>query len=338
MWYFCHDLGILVNIIMINNLPVMCHYRLNDFLTFKHPFFSIAPEVRNPLTPTTPVIVDVTDNAELDQLTRKLQNNGYENVIYLTSNITESNGNDIIYFPAWLYSSSLVYSKLEKVEIGNKRNYLVSCINRNCFPHKVYTYLQFLKRSYINKSAVSFSNSYCVDAKLVPLDMSKSPFIDDLPKDIIDEIKQLSLYRELPNHNIAWENDHSLNNVAFTDSYLNITTETRHKLSLFTEKTAKTLASGQLFLQVNGQGSMDGLRTLGLNTFDSVFNNHEYDNQTNFMSRIDQMFELLDSIVLNLEDIYHSNISAIRENQNYFLSDAFRTRMEKNLRDRDLII
>ena len=166
----------------------MCHYRLNEFFTFKHPFFSIAPEVRNTLCPKIPVIVDVTDNIELDQLTRKLQNNGYENVIYLTSNITESNGNDIIYFPAWLYSSSLVYSQLHRVEILSKRNYLVSCLNRNCFPHKIYTYLQFLKREYISKSAVSFSNSYCVDAQLTPLDFSKSPFVDDLPKDIIDEI------------------------------------------------------------------------------------------------------------------------------------------------------
>jgi hypothetical protein len=323
---------------MINKLPVMCHYRLNEFFTFKHPFFSIAPEVRNTLCSKIPVIVDVTDNAELDQLTRKLQNNGYENVIYLTSNITESNGNDIIYFPAWLYSSSLMYSTLERVAIGNKRNYLVSCVNRNCFTHKVYTYLQFLKRDYISKSAVSFSNSYCVNAKLVPLDMSKSPFIDELPKEVINEANQLSLYRELPNHEITWENDHSFNNIAFTDSYLNITTETRHKLSLFTEKTAKTLASGQLFLQVNGQDSIDGLRTLGLNTFDWAFNNHEYDNQTNFMSRIDGMFKILDTIVPNLEDIYHSNISEIKDNRDYFLSESFRIRMEKNLRDRDLIV
>ena len=316
----------------------MCHYRLNEFFTFKHPFFSIAPEVRNTLCSKIPVIVDVTDNAELDQLTRKLQNNGYENVIYLTSNITESNGNDIIYFPAWLYSSSLVYSQLHRVEILSKRNYLVSCLNRNCFPHKIYTYLQFLKREYISKSAVSFSNSYCVDAQLTPLDFSKSPFVDDLPKDIIDEAKKLSLYREIPNDNEGWSNDHSLDNLGFTDSYLNITTETRHRYSLFTEKTAKTLAAGQLFLQVNGPRSLDGLRTLGLNTFDSVFNNHEYDNQTNFMSRIDGMFKILDTIVPNLEDIYHSNISEIKDNRDYFLSESFRIRMEKNLRDRDLIV
>lgn len=327
---------------MINQFPdeftVVCHYHLNQFFAFKHPFFNIAPEVKNNLNPTDPVIVDATDNTELDQLVNKLKNNGYENVIYLTSNITESNGNDIIYFPAWLYSSSLRYSQLNRVSIGDKRNYLVSCINRNCFPHKVYTYLQFLKRDYISRSAVSFSNSYCIDAKLVPLDLSKSPFIDEFPKDIIDEIRQLSLYRELPNHDINWQNDHSFDNVAFTDSYLNITTETRHKFSLFTEKTAKTLASGQLFLQVNGQGSIDGLRTLGLNTFDSVFNNHDYDNQSNFMNRIDQMFLLLDTVIPNLEDIYHSNESAIRDNQDYFLSGAFRARMEKNLRDRDLIV
>jgi hypothetical protein len=327
---------------MINQFPdeysAMCHYKLDNFFTFKHPFFSIAPEIKNTSNPTDPIIVDATDNTELDQLTKRLWNDGYENVIYLTSNINESNGNDIIYFPAWLYSSSLVYSQLHRVEILSKRNYLVSCLNRNCFPHKIYTYLQFLKREYISKSAVSFSNSYCVDAQLTPLDFSKSPFVDDLPKDIIDEAKKLSLYREIPNDNEGWSNDHSLDNLGFTDSYLNITTETRHRYSLFTEKTAKTLAAGQLFLQVNGLRSLDGLRTLGLNTFDTVFDGHQYDTESNFIDRIDKMFLLLDSIVPNLEDIYNDNISAIRDNQDYFLSESFRSRMEKNLSERDLIL
>ena len=312
--------------------PSTCHYLLDKFFTFKLPFFAIAPSTEN-TSHNGPVIIDITDNIELDQISRQMERLGYD-VIYITSNIAESNGNNIIYFPSWLYSCSLQYSKFNRVNTTNKRNYKVSCLNRNCSPHKVYTYLQLVKRNYLDESIVSFSDSFCIDAKLTPLDLTTPPFTNELPIAVLEEAKAISLYREIES---TWDNDHSFLHPAFTDCYLNITTETRAKYSLFTEKTAKTLAAGQLFLQVNGPRSLDGLKSLGIETFDSIIDS-QYDTATDYISRIDKIFLLLDNIAPNLEELYHSNISAIQYNQEYFLSDSFRQRLEKNLQDRDLIV
>jgi len=311
-----------------------CHYLLDKFFTFRLPFFAIAPSAEN-TAHTGTIIVDITDNIELDQISRHMERLGYNDVVYITSNVAEANGDTVVYFPSWLYSCSLQYSKFDQVDTANKRNYQVSCLNRNCTPHKVYTYLQLVKRGYMDKSIISFSNSFCIDATLTPLDLSTPPFTEQLPKAVIDELQTMPLYKDIDD---TWRNDHNFLHPAFTDCYLNITTETRANYSLFTEKTAKPLAAGQLFLQVNGPRSMEGLRSIGIETFDTVFGRHQYDQERNFINRIDHMFALLDDKVADLEEIYYSNIDKINYNQTYFLSDAFRYRLAKNLRDRDLIV
>jgi hypothetical protein len=49
------------------------------------------------------------------------------------------------------------------------------------------------------------------------------------------------------------------------------------------------------------------------------------------------MVELVDSIYENIESIYFDNISAIKHNQDYALSDAFRNSFLKPLLDLDII-
>jgi hypothetical protein len=167
------------------------------------------------------------------------------------------------------------------------------------------------------------------------LDLSSPPFTEQLPKAVIDELHSMSLYKDIDSN---WRNDHNFLHTAFIDSYLNITTETRANYSLFTEKTAKPLAAGQLFLQVNGPSSIDGLRSIGIETFDLAFDHHQYDQASNFIDRIDHMFALLDNKVVDLEEIYFNNIDKINYNQDYFLSDSFRYQLAKTLRDSDLIL
>lgn len=309
-----------------------CHVTLNHFVKFNIPFYSKMP-IESPRGNSDPIIVDIADNINLSLATKTWNNAGFTNVIFLTSNINEANGNNVIYFPSWLYSCSAIYSRMQVPTIG-KRKYSVSCLNRNCMPHKLYTYLQFIKREYLSKSLVSFSGSYCVDAQLRPIDFDDYPF-QTLPQSIINEAKNSPLYLEVDDK--QWINDHSFLHPAFTDSYLNITTETQYIFSLFTEKTAKPLVGGQLFLQTNGPNSIAGLKHLNIETFDSDLD-PLYDSFPVYTDRIDQMFLLLDKLFPNLEDIYYSNLAKIKYNQEYFLSTAFRSNMEKTLKERGLIV
>jgi hypothetical protein len=190
-----------------------------------------------------------------------------------------------------------------------------------------------MKRNYFSETLASYSGSYCINTLLNPLDLDTVLFTSELSKDILEQAKHI------PTSEIdkkGWGNDHDFDHPAFTNSYLNITTETRVSQQLFTEKTAKTLAAGQLFLQVNGADSINSLRSLGLETFDNVLDN-SYDLLPNFTDRIDKMFQTLDAVESDLEQIYNDNLSAIRYNQEYFLSDSFRQNMELRLRERGII-
>jgi hypothetical protein len=70
----------------------------------------------------------------------------------------------------------------------------------------------------------------------------------------------------------------------------------------FTEKTANCLATGKPFVLVSGQGSLQRLRSMGFQTFDTVLD-ETYDNETNPYNRIKQL-------TAALEELYNSSSRA----------------------------
>ena len=165
--------------------------------------------------------------------------------------------------------------------------------------------------------------------------------LDDLPTKVKLELSKLDLNVSTVNVSDPNKsaNDHSVDHIAYTDSYMNIVTETSCKLTtpFFSEKTIKPLVSGQLFLMAGDQHSIKSLRALGFETFDHALNNHNYDNFFTYKQRIDSMVNLIDSVYENVESIYFDNIQAIQHNQEYVLSDLFRDRCLKSLLDLDVI-
>ena len=293
--------------------------------------FSINYEFFEKLTTALPVVINLSlDPYNVNKINELLRARGIctDNIIFLTSeydsNPTYSN---IIFYPHWLISTS---RELKKTPIDVKRN------------NKIRFYLYYLlkEKKYFNDLVYTLQGMCSYDDNLT-WDNGQIVGIDDLPSKVKLKLSKLDLNVSTVNISDPNKsaNDHSVDHIAYTDSYMNIVTETSCKLTtpFFSEKTIKPLVSGQLFLMAGDQHSIKSLRALGFETFDHALNNHNYDNFFTYKQRIDSMVNLIDSVYENVESIYFDNIQAIQHNQEYVLSDLFRDRCLKSLLDLDVI-
>lgn len=303
--------------------------------------FSINYEFFEKLTPSSPVVINLSldpyNVKEINELL-KLQGINTDKIIFLTSNYDlDSTYNNIIFYPSWLISSGRL---LKKLPINTKRNNKVSCLNRIAKCHRFYLFYLLKEKKYFNELIYTLQGMSSYDNNLT-WDNGQIVGFDHLPPKIKSELKKLNLNVTTVQTSDPDKaaNDHSVDHIAYTDSYMNIITETSYNLAtpFFSEKTIKPLASGQLFLMAGDQNSINSLRALGFETFDHAFDNHKYDNFFTYKQRIDFMVELVDSVYENIESIYFDNIQAITHNQDYALSDRFRNRFFKPLLDLDIV-
>lgn len=254
-------------------------------------------------------------------------------VYYLTADATYQEDR-IIFFPGWLYASSLEYSKHDYT-ISSNRKYNFSSLNRYPAPHRLYLVYRLLEKELDKNNLVScygFKNPYN-GQELTAFQLG----VNHLPLEVCDKISKTQMYKEcLPGDNL-WDNDHSFYHSAFADCYLNLITESAYTYTFFSEKTCKPLAAGQLFLSVNGKNSLDPLRSLGFECFDDILDNHAYESHSDMMVRIDCMLDLLDKIYNNLPDLFATKIKEIEYNREYFLSDSFRANLVSRLTDYNLL-
>jgi hypothetical protein len=291
----------------------------------------------------TPIILDftrdhakVTGNQSIPCIKEYFDQQGYTNLYYLTCDMAEDDNDRIVFFPVWVYSKSIAYTKGDW-PIHNVRQYKVSSLNRFPSAHRVYLYYALSKQPYFNEMMLSFyglRNPYLNGANI---ELGHSAY-HALPADAIAELKDMSLYREAVPGDSKWDNDHSFTHQAFLNSYLNIISESTAQYHFFSEKTCKPLAAGQFFLSVNGTNSTNTLRTLGFDCFDEVFNNHSHEQHASFVDRIDSMLAMLAPIYEQIELLYWDRYARAQYNKQYFMSDDFRNKLLKPLRDRDLLL
>jgi hypothetical protein len=202
-----------------------------------------------------------------------------------------------------------------------RKAHKVSCLNRIPRGHKFYTYARLLEKSY--DSILSFNG--LTDSNSNQSISYDDPWYYDLPREIKEQLKDVPRYKQADDSN--WINDLTPLHPAYTDCYLNVVTETSSKTSFYSEKICKPLTSAQFFLMSSGKDSLDGLRVLGFDCFDDIFQDHRYVRFDNCVERIDSMIEIFDSVYDNLEHLYSVNYARLLSNRNYFLSEDFKNRL-----------
>jgi hypothetical protein len=221
-----------------------------------------------------------------------------------------------------------------------RRSNRLSCLNRMYRPHRAYLIYWLRSRKYFSESVVTHQDKICsyTGVEMDPCSGPWAHWFDELPDWLQESLSRADLQFDDQWSNYNGENDHSYVHPAFSDTYLNIVTESVVDPGVyFSEKTFKPLAAGQLFVILGNKNSVRYLKQYGIECFFDSLDNHMYETSDCWIERANRLLALLDEIYDNIEDIYWQNIREIKHNQEWVLSDAFRGLCEKPLRDRELI-
>jgi ASC-1-like (ASCH) protein len=312
------------------------YYNPRDTNIFFNKDFSINAKLFEKLSNNSLSVIDLSlDPFSVVEIKNQFQNNGVDTnkIIFLTSNYDiYSRDSNIIFYPSWLIASS---KSLKKLPVNIKKNNKVSCLNNTARSHRFYLFYLLKQKKYFSELIYSL-NGLSNYGKTLTWDLER---FNDLPNTIKTELKDLNLYLKAVSTETLGINDHTIDHIAYTDSYLNIITESSHILEtpFYSEKTIKPIIAGQLFLSVSDKNHIKSVNALGFETFNSTLDNHKYDNFSTYIQRIESMVNLLDNIYENIKSIYFDNIQAIKYNQDYALSYDFRNKFLQPLVELDII-
>jgi hypothetical protein len=185
----------------------------------------------------------------------------------------------------------------ESINCTSKK-FKLSCLNKNPHAHRIYNFLKLQEKHYFNQMLFTFYNISNIprpDAPLLDVGMIHKweEIRNDLKQKIEEEPKTA-------------DNDHP----AYLDSYIHLITETTILDKIFiTEKTWKSIASGQLFILLGTPGSIQHLRNLDVDTFDDYIDHNYYDNEPDWQKRIDKIHKLIDHFMqLSEDELYKINV------------------------------
>jgi hypothetical protein len=90
-----------------------------------------------------------------------------------------------------------------------------------------------------------------------------------------------------------------------------------------------------LFVVIGSQGSIDHLRSQGVDTFDDIIDHKYYDNEPNWQTRIQKVHEVLDHLITSdLNAINKITQDRRSENARKFFAGAFYTNYRNTIEDK----
>ena len=250
------------------------------------------------------------------------------NFVMLTYDITQHKSRSkLLYYPVLYHWIRYRFQRRPTTDLRKK--YKLSCLNGTLRWHRVYNY-------FLLKSRADFDNYLCT--------LHVQPELDDpqemqIRTDLSDEIvqqwelikNQLPLRDQLGQENkirAEWDITHP----AYTDSYINLVTETDMSNAFVTEKIWKPVASAQLFLIVGHQNAVAHLRSLGVDTFNDIVDHDYYDNEPDWQIRIQKIHKVLDKLLSqDIESIYKDTEQRRTSNSKKFFNGEFGVNYQQDL-------
>lgn len=232
----------------------------------------------------------------------------------LLSPLPVINTKNIKYFP--LCACFGVASWNKQISISEPRPYMYSCLNRNSHIHRIINWLTLRD---VPNGLWSMYNLETTDV------VSNINDLGDLNNQWQQEKKLLSS---------ECINDLSCNHPAFTQSYINIVTETIMRGEVFIgEKTWKPIASGQFFLILGCAGTVSYLRNIGVDVFDDIID-HSYDLEPDWRKRIQLMQQSFQKLVsMNVADLWQQTQQRRAQNRTNFFNGHFINSYIKEIND-----
>lgn len=232
---------------------------------------------------------------------------------------------NILHYPHHYHRLKVNVSK--KVSESTVKKYKLSCLNSAPRWHRVYNYLLLQSHPEIKNFRISMHDQ---DIELVG-DQEKLA-ADSMPVKLMQQWN--AIRNQLPKTgNFKINVNFDIKDPAYTDSYINLTTETDMSESMIiSEKTWKPVASAQLFLIVGYKNVIAHLRELGVDTFDDIIDHNYYDNEPDWQLRIQKIHQVIDNLLSqDLESIYKVTQQRRIANAEKFFNGEFGTNYQQDL-------
>lgn len=219
-----------------------------------------------------------------------------------------------IYFPIWLFASRL-FAQSDNLHY-NEKCYKVSCLNRNPRLERIYNFINLQTLPFVNDIKLSFFSELPNVGGKINNDLLTS-FSSEETNIFASLLDNIPASLDLPDNEIIM----SITDDGYSNSMLNIITETYHSINFLSEKTFKPIRAEQLFLMCGPYRAVAQLRDLGFDTFDDYIDHDYYDLEIDWKLRILKMQEVLGQIYNNIDVIYNETCSRRQANNIYFKSD-----------------
>jgi hypothetical protein len=250
------------------------------------------------------------------------------NFVMLTHDITQHKSRPkLLYYPILYHWVRYQFKRRQITTLPKK--YKLSCLNGTLRWHRVYNY-------FLLKSRADFDDYLCTLHSQPELEKYlNTTFRADTPDDIIQQWE--SIKHQLPHrNNINLKSkiraDWDISHPAYTNSYINLVTETDMSNAFVTEKTWKPVASAQLFLIVGHRSAVAHLRSLGVDTFDDIVDHDYYDSEPDWQIRIQKIHKVLDQLLSqDLESIYQLTRQRRIANTEKFFNGEFGVNYQNDL-------
>jgi len=242
---------------------------------------------------------DLIDKSDIDFLLVNCSDHPYNLPVFNTVKnklIINSDFNKQNYYPFHLLFSSYLAVN-EEINLSSHRTYYACCINRSPRISRIYNRVKL--DNFMNEKfkflwfKAEESNGPVPDKNLI---------IDEIGLE--NYIKYQTINSTSLGFNAKTEYELCSSIKDYTDSYLNLVTESRlDSIGFLTEKTYKPIRAGQLFLVQGPVGVIQFLRSIGFDTFDDYIN-HDYDQINDWVERTDHVHREFRRIFFDIEKIY----------------------------------
>ena len=232
---------------------------------------------------------------------------------------------NILYYPHHYHRLKVNVSK--KISESIVKKYKLSCLNSRPRWHRVYNYLLLQSHPEIKNFRISMHNE---DGEFV--DHQEKLAKDNMPVELIQQWN--AVRNQLPKTgNLKGNINFDIRDPAYTDSYINLITETDMSQTMFiTEKTWKPIASAQLFLIMGYKNIMAHLKELGVDTFDDIVDHNYYDNEPDWQFRIQKIHQVINNLLSqDLESIYKNTQQRRIANAEKFFNNEFGVNYQQDL-------
>jgi len=218
----------------------------------------------------------------------------------------------IIYYPYWyhrcrqedfFYPGAVYKNNCQSTDKTHK----ISCLNGNPRWHRIYNYLLLKDKPYFNELLFSMHTPSSIDTAMASCWVPPHEYV--ISSELLaqwHEIKDNFLSRDHTEKTTLTRIDADLDHPAYTDSHINLVTESSMDAFFVTEKTWKPIASGQLFLIIGGLKTVAWLKDFGVDTFDDIIDHKYYDNEPDWQTRIHKVHAVL-------EDLLSQNITTLSQ-------------------------